>query len=110
VYIDIQRYFDCLSLTAISKLHFFKRAKALSAPSTPPMLSSPKRGGSERGSKTTNDEAEARLVSDQIDAMLEAEKASLSNHRSVVRILLLGKSFGFNPIRSKPLKYLPNHD
>jgi len=58
------------------------------------MFSSPKSGNSERGSKSTATKdiaAEAKLVSDQIDAMLEAEKVSLSNHRSVVRILLLGE-------------------
>jgi hypothetical protein len=55
------------------------------------MLSSPKRAGSDRGARAKKEAAEAKLVSNQIDAMLEAERASLSNHRSVVRILLLGR-------------------
>lgn len=54
------------------------------------MLSSPKRGGTDRAAKAKKD-ADAKLVSEQIDAMLEAERNSLQKHRSVIRILLLGK-------------------
>lgn len=59
------------------------------------MLSSPKRGGgsaAERAAKARKQEADAKLVSDQIDAMLEEEKNNLAKHRSVIRILLLGQS------------------
>lgn len=53
------------------------------------MQASPKRPGSER-SMRAKEQAEAKAISDQIDAMLEAERASLEKHNSIVRILLLG--------------------
>ncbi|CAG7854788.1 SubName: Full=Related to guanine nucleotide-binding protein alpha-4 subunit {ECO:0000313/EMBL:CCA73217.1} [Serendipita indica DSM 11827] len=55
------------------------------------MPPSPKRAASERHSRAKQ-AAEAKQISDRIDAMLEAERASVAKHKSVVRILLLGQS------------------
>lgn len=54
------------------------------------MPPSPKRPGSARSQKAKQ-AAEAKAISDQIDALLEAERNALAQHKSIVRILLLGE-------------------
>lgn len=55
------------------------------------MPPSPRRAPSERGEQARR-EAEAKQISNQIDAMLEAERAALARHTSIIRVLLLGQS------------------
>lgn len=86
--------FDILYLSSAVALNFLRRKQSLPATSSPStMLSSPKRVGSERGTRAKEQAkqlADAKAVSDQIDAMLDAERAALQKHSSVIRILLLG--------------------
>ncbi|KAG8835667.1 hypothetical protein FRC17_001856 [Serendipita sp. 399] len=53
------------------------------------MSASPKRRNSDKHAKA-KEAAEAKQISQRIDAMLEAERAALAKHTGIVKILLLG--------------------